>query len=205
MPIAKGEPWGESGTLPADGLICSLDWEAARIVEFSRAQGAERPQIGLTGGDLWRTLGAPPGGIERLRTGPATRVTVDVGWATLDDSGSEHCFVAHCVARRRMWAQVLAVMNAEWLGEWDVAPRSHPGDGWLDVTETALGWADRQKVRERLPTGTHLPHPSIRTSRIRESEFEFGRPLQLYLDGAVFPKVRRLKVRIEPASLTVLV
>ena len=205
MPVAKGEPWGESGTLPDDGVVYAKDCDAARAVQYTRARGLERPQMGLTGGDLWRTLGAPLGGIERLRNGPATRVTVDVGWVTIDGAEMEHCFVAHCVARTPMWSQVLAVMNAQWLGEWDVAPKGHPGDGWLEVTEAALGWADRRKVRERIHTGTHLPHPSIRTTRIRESEFEFGRPLRLYLDGSAFPKVRRLKVRIEPASLTVLV
>ncbi|MBW3536219.1 MAG: hypothetical protein KY395_00430 [Actinobacteria bacterium] len=205
MPVARGEPWGESGTLPVDGLIYPRDCDAARAVQFTRARGLERPEMGLIGGDLWRTLGAPIGGADRLRNGPATRVTVDVGWITMGGDEVEHCFVAHCVARTRLWSQVLAVMNAEWLGEWDVAPRSHPGDGWMDVTEAALGWADRQKVRERLATGTHLPHPGMRTSRIRESEFEFRDPLRLYLDGSAFPKVRRLKVRVEPASLTVVV
>lgn len=205
MPVAKGEPWGEPGRLSAEGLIYPKDCDAARAVQYARAKGFERPEMGLTGGDLWRTLGAPLGGTDRLRNGSATRVTVDVGWATLDDDEMEHCFIAHCVARTWMWSQVLAVMNAEWIGEWDVAPTSHPGDGWLDVTEAGLSWSERRKVRERLPTGTHLPHPNVRTSRVRESDFEFHRPLRLYLDGSAFPKVRRLKVRVEPASLTVLV
>lgn len=205
MPVAKGEPWGESARLPADAPIFNMDHSAARAVEFCRAKGLERPTIGLTGGDLWRTLGAPAGDADRLRAGPATRVTVDVGWVSIDGSELEHAFVAHCIARTRGWGLVLAVMNAEWLDEWDVAPKSHPGDGWLDVTEAELSWAERNKVRDRLPTGTHLPHPGLMTSRVTETEFELMKPRRLYLDGSVFPKVRHLKVRLEPASLTVVV
>lgn len=205
MSVAKGQPWGGPGTLPEGAPIFEFDHVLSRQIEYWRSKGMDRPPVGLTGGDLWRTLGAPPGGTDRLRGGPATKVVVDVGWLRMDDRELEHAFVAHCVARTRLWSQVLAVMNAEWLGQWDVAPKSHPGDGWLDVTEAGLTWSERQKVRQRLPTGTHLPHPNLRTSRARESDFEFHRPLRLYLDGSAFPKVRRLKVRVEPASLTVLV
>lgn len=140
-----------------------------------------------------------------MRGGPATEVTVDVGWLRFDDHDLEHAFVAHCIARTRMWSQVVAVMNAEWLDDWDVAPKSHPGDGWLDVTEARLSWPERQKVRDRLPTGTHLPHPDLKTSRVREAEFEFEPPRPLYLDRVPFSRVSRLEVRVEPASLTVVV
>lgn len=205
MPIAKGEPWGELGRLPDDGVIFETDAMASRAVEYARAKGLAYPVIGLTEGDLWRTLGAPAGGAGRLRSGPATQVTVDVGWVRLDDEVLEHAFVAHCILRTRAWANVLAVMNAEWLGEWDVAPRSHPGDGWLDITESTLSWPERRKVRDRLPTGTHLPHPELIVSRVRKAEFVFDRPRRMYVDGAPFPRVRSVKFRLESASLTVLV
>lgn len=205
MPIAKGEDWGVEGRLPPGASIFATDAELSRAVEFAAAKDLEYPVGGLVAGDLWRTLGAPPGGKARLRGGPATQVTVDVGWLRFDAHELEHVFVAHCIARTRMWSGVVAVMNAEWLDDWDVAPKSHPGDGWLDVTEAALSWPERQKVRDRLPTGTHLPHPDLRTSRVRQAEFEFERPRRLYLDRLPFPRVRRLEVRVEPASLTVLV
>ena len=205
MPIAKGQDWGSTGRLPDGAPVLATDAELSRAVEYAAAKGLARPVFGLTGGDLWRTLGAPPGGERRLREGTATQVTVDVGWARLDDGDLEHAFAAHCIARRRLWSEAVVVMNAEWLDEWDVAPKSHPGDGWLDVTEASLSWPERQKVRDRLPTGTHLPHPALKTSRVREREFEFDGPLRLYIDRLPFPRVRRLEVRVEPASLTVLV
>ena len=205
MPIAKGEDWGEPGRLPDGAPIFSADGQVSRAVEMARGHGIEQPTFGLTGGDLWRTLGAPPGGVDRLRNGPATRVVVDVGWMVFDDREIEHAFVAHCVARTRLWGEALAVMNAEWLKQWDVAPKSHPGDGWLDVTDANLSWSERHKVRKRLPTGTHLPHPGLTISRVRQAEFEFEHRRRLYLDGAPFPRIRRLKFRLQPASLTVLV
>lgn len=205
MPIAKGQDWGDTGQLPAGAPIFQSDAELSRAVQYAETKGLPRPVCGLTGGDLWRTLGAPVGGEHRLRDSAATQVTVDVGWARLDDGDLEHAFVAHCIARRRFWGKVVAVMNAEWLDDWDVAPKSHPGDGWLDVIQAALSWPERQKVRDRLPTGTHLPHPDLRTSRVSEAQFEFDEPLWLHIDRAPFSRVRRLEVRLEPASLTVLV
>ena len=205
MPIARGEDWGAAGELPTGASIYESDAGLSRAVEYAVAKGLEPPVCGLVGGDLWRTLGGPPGGTSRLRAGPATQVTVDVGWLRFDEHELEHAFVAHCIARTRLWGEVLAVMNAEWLDEWDVAPKGHPGDGWLDVTEAALSWPERQKVRDRLATGTHLPHPGLRTFRVREAEFEFDRPRPLYLDRTPFSRVSRLEVRVEPASLTVLV
>lgn len=206
MPIAKGEDWGEGGAvLPDDAPICNSDELVSRAIERARGERATRPVCGLIGGDLWRTLGGPPGGLDRLRSGQATRVVVDVGWVRIDDREWDHAFVAHCVARSRFWSAALAVMNAEWLREWDVAPKSHPGDGWLDVTEAEVSWAERWKIRDRLTTGTHLPHPDLRTSRIRKAEFELDEPRRLYLDGAPFGKASRLEFEVEPASLTVLV
>lgn len=205
MPIAKGEDWGESGVLPVGAPIFGSDAQVSRAVEEARGKGADRPICGLIGGDLWRTLGGPPGGRDRLRAGPASRVVVDVGWVRIDDRAWDHAFVAHCVARTRFWAAALAVMNAEWLGEWDVAPKGHPGDGWLDITEAELPCGERPKVRDRLPTGTHLPHPDVRTWRVKQAEFEFDRPRRMRLDGVPFGRATRLEFRVEPASLTVLV
>ena len=38
-------------------------------------------------------------------------------------------------------------MNAQWLGDWDLGPRSHPNDGLLDVTDGTLPFGDRWKAR----------------------------------------------------------
>src|SRR5690606_7403291 len=139
------------------------------------------PEIGLLGGDLCRTVGGRGDGA-RLRTGEATRLSIDVAPAEID--GEEHWFVAHRVARRSWWrGRGAAVMNAQWIGAWDVAPRSHPNDGLLDVFDSDLGFDDRLKARRRLPTGTHVPHPGIRQRRVRSLELDFTRPTPVHLDG----------------------
>ena len=68
MPIAKGEPWGRPGALPADGMVVASDAEARHAVEQARRANTAIPTLGLRGGDLFRTLGgrveagAAPGG-----------------------------------------------------------------------------------------------------------------------------------------------
>jgi len=74
-------------------------------------------------------------------------------------------------------------MNSEWLGGWIVAPRAHPGDGYFDLVEARLSIGDRIKARRRLPTGTHVPHPSIRVRRITATEVAFGTRRSIFVDG----------------------
>ena len=96
-------------------------------------------------------------------------------------------------------------MNAAFLGSWNVAPRAHPGDGRLDVLEADLGWGDRWKARQRLPGGTHVPHPGIAQRRVTAGEWSFERPIDVYIDGRRHRRVRRLAVEIEPEALGVVV
>ena len=99
---------------------------------------------------------------------------------------------------------IVAVMNVDRLGRWDVAPRAHPNDGALDVVEVdaAMGVRARWQARRRLPTGTHVPHPAIRTRRGRPSAaWTFDRPL-----AAVGRRRRaghRTLARASPSSPTV--
>src|SRR5437868_11707725 len=130
MPIAKGAPWGEAGSLPDDGVVVRSDAEARRVAEEARRAGRPVPPLGLLGGDLCRTLGGP-GDERRLRSPDAVRFPVDLGEALLD--GRLHVFVAHLVARTRGWGHVVAAMNAQFLGAWVLGPRAHPDDGLLDV------------------------------------------------------------------------
>ena len=91
-------------------------------MESCRRAGQTLPTLGLLGGDLCRTLGGP-GDEARLRSDDAMTFQVDVGAALLD--GRLHWFVAHLIARRSWWrGRLVAVMNAEWLGAWDLGPRS---------------------------------------------------------------------------------
>jgi len=201
--IEKHRPWGWAGSFPPDGVVVHSDAEARRAVTQARQDGRPLPTLGLLGGDLCRTLGGR-GDSARLRSDAAMTFPVDLGHVVLD--GDEHWFVAHLIARRSWWhGRVVAVMNAQWLGSWDLAPRSHPNDGLLDATDGVLPVADRFRARRRLPTGTHLPHPALRTLRGATMSFELAPALDVRLDGTLVGRARRLDVRIEPDALTVVV
>ncbi len=100
---------------------------------------------------------------------------------------------------------LLAAMNAQWLERWDVAPRSHPNDGLLDLFDGSPSLDDRWKARRRLITGTHVPHPAIVQRRTDALELELDPPLDVYLDGVKVGRGRHLEIRVEPDALTCVV
>lgn len=200
MPIAKGEPWGVPGPLPPDGVVVHTDAEARAVITEARRAGAPVPVLGLVGGDLCRTLGGTPN-VDRLRSDAATTVSIDLGAVLVD--GRLHWFVAHLVARHRWWrGRVVAAMNAQYIGEWDVAPRGHPNDSRLEVLDGALPLGQRLQARSRLRTGTHIPHPAIEVHRVAAHQIAFERPTPVYLDGVGIGSARNLSVRLEPDALT---
>lgn len=204
MSIRRGEAWGGPGPLPADGVRAHTDAEVRDVVERARRAGTDPVPVGLLGGDLCTTVGGR-GDMARLTSPDATRLVVDVGRVRLDGGPALH-FVAHLVARRSWWhGRILAVMNAAWIGRWNVAPRAHPGDGFLEVLDADLSLGDRWKARSRLPLGTHVPHPGIATSRTRGATFDLGRPRAIWLDGVHAGRARVVEVTLEPDALAVVV
>lgn len=203
MTVERGRDWGTPGPLPADGVLVRSDAEARAAVERARRANQPVPTLGLLGGDLCRTLGGT-GDEDRLRGPEAMTLPVDVGAVLVD--GRMHWFVAHLVARRSWWrGRVLVAMNAQWLQGWDLGPRAHPGDGLLDVSDGDLALRERWLARRRLPTGTHLPHPGIRTSRVHAFQADLDPALDVWLDGDRVGRARALSVRVEPDALTVVV
>ncbi|MDP1820712.1 MAG: hypothetical protein Q8K58_12605 [Acidimicrobiales bacterium] len=203
MPIRKGEPWGTPGPLPGDGVVVHSDAEARAVVTAARRAGEPVPALGLLGGDLCRTLGGT-GDPERLRGPDAVRLPVDLGAVLLD--GRLHWFVAHLVARRGWWrGQVVAAMNAQFLGTWNVAPKGHPGDGRLDVFDADLPLGQRWSARSRLASGTHVPHPDIHERHVTALQVELDRPTPIHLDGVVLGEATSLSLRVEPDALLCIV
>jgi hypothetical protein len=201
--IEKGELWGSAGALPADGVLVRTDAEARAAVEGPRRAGAPIPALGLLGGDLCRTVGGR-GDEARLHSPDAMTLPADLGSVLLD--GRQHWFVSHLVARRSWWrGRVVAVMNAQWIGRWDVAPRSHPNDGLLDVFDGSPSLDDRLKARRRLLTGTHVPHPDIAQRRTAALTLELDRPTPIWLDGERVGTAQHLAVRLEPDALRLVV
>jgi hypothetical protein len=202
MPVRRGEAWGHEGVLPAGGIVVRSDAEARSVVEEARRAAEDPPVLGLLGGDLCRTLGGT-GDERRLHEG-GVMVEVDVGAALID--GRMHWFVAHLVARRG-WLRgpIVALMNAQFLGDWDVAPRAHPGDGQLEQLHVTMRTGERLQARTRLPSGTHVPHPRIHESRVAFTQLELTKPTPIRLDGEVVGRARSVSVRVEPAALRVVV
>jgi hypothetical protein len=201
--IRKGEPWGQRGALPDESPVAHSDGEVRALVEAARRAGERPPTVGLLGGDLCRALGGR-GDEPRLRGDDAVQLPIDIGSVLVD--GRQFWFVAHLVARRRWWrGRLLAIMNVEGLGPWNVAPRAHPDDGLLDVIDADPPLADRLRARRRLPSGSHVPHPDIRVERTRAAQFDLAPALDVWLDGEPMGRTEHLSVRVEPDALTVVV
>ena len=203
MTIRKGRLWGEPGALAPSGVVVATDAEATRVVTAARTRREPPPMLGLIGGDLAATLGAT-GSQHRLTTSDARQYPVDLGVALVD--GVERVFVAHVLVRRPLWrGRIVAVMNAQWLGEWDLGPKSHPNDGLVDITDASLPLTDKLRARKRARTGTHIPHPKISTRRVKAISFDFDPPGTCFIDGIKLGRVRHLEVTVEPDAFTVVV
>jgi hypothetical protein len=186
--IRPGEEWGTEVDRPPELVTVSGD---AALAE--RLLTDERPPLAVSAGDLHRALGSP--GERKV----VQRVPIDRLQVTAD--GRRLSAVAHVVARGRWWrGPIIAVMNVDHLGRWNVAPRAHPNDGRFDVVEVAATMSLRRRwqARSRLPLGTHVPHPEIAVRTATHAEWLFDRPLQLWLDGERHGSVGRLSVTIEP-------
>ncbi|MYE96785.1 MAG: hypothetical protein F4X28_05500 [Acidimicrobiaceae bacterium] len=198
-----GVDFGVAGEIPADALAAGSDPAAARIVAEARRANLAIPPVVLTGGDLARTLGlAPARAMSQPEGATGARFAIDVGAALVD--GRLHWFVAHLVARRSWWrGRLLVAANASFIGRWNAAPRSHPGDGRLDVFDADPPLAVRLAARRRLPSGSHVPHPRITQRRIAAAQYDLDPALDVYLDGVRLGRARTLSLRVEPGALDV--
>lgn len=204
MTVRPGTEWGRLGPVPADCVRVRSDAELQALVDRHRRTGSALPTVALLGGDLMRAVGGT--GDERRLADPVPLLPTDVVRVTAD--GRTLWAVAHVVARRSWWrGQVVAAMNGQYLGTWDVAPRAHPNDGRVDVVvvAAAMGLRERVRARRRLGAGTHLPHPAIDVRRVRTTTFDFERPMRIFADGVDVGVARRLTIEVEPDAVTVCV
>ena len=163
--------------------------------------------MGLLGGDMMRTLGGIGDRSRFDRGEPIPHLPIDVVRVVFDDNESD-VFVAHLIARRSWWRGPLtAVMNAQFRGDWDVAPRSHPNDGKVDIVSVAadLGVQQRWLARSRVRLGNHVPHPSISIVQRATATIELDRPTPITLDGRRRGTAQRLDLEVEPDAITVCV
>lgn len=194
MTIRRGEPWGTEVPRPDRLRIARTDHELADWVAVEPA-GA----FAVSGGDLHRTVGAP------ARVGdPAHRLPIDV--LDVETDRSAHLAVAHVVIRRRWWrGPVVFVCNVGHVGAWNVAPRAHPDDGRLDVVtfEPEMRLRDRWEARRRLPTGTHIPHPSISVRTATEWTWSDRAGARVWVDGVAIGERSHIAVTVLPDATAV--
>lgn len=189
MTIRRGEEWGATVARPAGVVVADSDAELASLVRRDPSG-----VYGLSGGDIFRSLGSP------APRDPLQRLPMDALEVRLDDR-EPTLAVAHVVARRGWWrGPLLAVMNADHVGDWNVAPRAHPNDGRADAVEVdpAMSLRHRWQARSRLTQGTHVPHPSITVRTLTEATWTFPRPVDVQLDGVAHGRAARISVTVLP-------
>ena len=167
MTIRRGQEWGSRSELPRNIAVVGSDAEAAREIWSGSP-------VALAGGDLARTVGVvgspPETGSDALPF--RTEAPIDLMRVTVN--GRTIPAIAHVIIRRPWYRggwlrdRITVVMNSQFLGTLDLAPRGHPNDGRVEVTEvrSSMGVRQRLVARRRARTGSHLPHPDITTKSI---------------------------------------
>jgi len=195
--IQRGAEWGTPIERPPELVVAASDSELGALVTGRRAEGA----IGLSGGDLHRSLGSPLPSRQEMRQLPVDALLVEL-------DGEPVLGVAHVIARRSWWfGPVLAVLNCDHVGAFNVAPRAHPNDGRFDTVEVdaAMPLRSRLQARRRLPTGTHVPHPQIVVGAAERRTWTFTRPMSVVIDGVHCGRCTHLSVEISPDHFAICV
>jgi len=197
MTIGKGTAWGQPAEVPNSIRVVPSDRAAHSWVTEHRQQGKPITDLGISGGDLARTAG---GGVSGRFPGTAVYAPFDALRVVLDGQLTTWA-VAHVIARRSwLSGELLMAMNAQFFGEYDVAPRAHPNDGLVDVLRVAGGMSARARLaaRGRARHGGHLPHPDLTMMRRAAVTTTFTRPLVVWVDGERIGTATSLEVTVEP-------
>jgi len=207
MTIKPGQAWGRPVPRPPDLVVVHSDVELANAISQERGL-----PIGVGGGDLARTLGVTSASAGTLATRPTVNeYLIDLLEVRIDGAEEPIVTCAHVVARSPWrsghWlrGRILVVMNAEFIGEWDIAPRGHPNDGRVEIVDVDASMTARERLaaRRRLPTGTHVPHPSITTRSVKTGSWQFERPLDVVADGRRVARASSLSIDVLADAATV--
>lgn len=201
MTIRKGADWGRIVVRPDRLRIAAGDADLATLL----TDGTGLP-VAASGGDLFRTMGSRQvADRSELRAFPVDLMDVSL------DGGAPTVAVAHVVARLPAsrggaWrGPILAIMNAEFMGGYDVAPRGHPNDGRVETFRVSEQMTVRQRweLRRRLRHASHLPHPHITTRSVRSTTHDFDQRLRVVADGVDIGSAQSIAVTVRPDAATV--
>jgi len=210
--IRKGQPWERAVGGPPDVEVTGGDAELAAAVTthpgariaFSPRESDLARSVGLVGPgrDVELALDGLrwPGGIavnalvwgtapDHLRWWTrAIRVQVDAGERTLFEGRATGVVIA----------------SGQFVHGFDVVPRGHPGDGRLEVQVYALPRFERRRLRARLASGTHVPHPDLPAAAGTRVQLLGERRLPLEVDGRSAGTTDRLTVEVVPDACRLL-
>lgn len=207
MTIRKFSEWGRVIARPEVIESCDTDADMAKIVFRYHTNFLDAPHFHLTRGSLAISLGGTRG----LSKSDVWELPIDLLCVTYfpeDDIKQASVAVNSVVMRHRFWrGQIVAITNGGYVGQREIAPRAHPNDGVFDVVEVAANMSGRQRLSawRRLPTGTHVPHPSIRQRQGQSETWRFASPIGLYLDAEFVGIVTQVEVTIAPDALKLVI
>jgi hypothetical protein len=213
--VRKGEPWERPAGGPPEVAVQGGDADlAAAVGDHPGARIAFDP---AADSDLARALGLAPGTGSLELPLDAMRVSIDgtqhpaVNMVVLgtppDRLGplSSRIGVRVTIDGRPRYhgkAAGILVANGQHLRGADAVPRGHPGDGRLEVQAYAPTVGEARAVRDRLATGTHVPHPRIAEATGRRVEVELARPVRVEIDGVERGRARLVVVEVLPGAFS---
>jgi hypothetical protein len=226
--IRPGQEWAQPIDGPPDLEVTGDDAALARAVEHAHARGITCPLVRFrpeASSSLARAVGLAPGGSPDPHVAlPFDALVVEAGEhygrrlaVNAVVSGvvparlrSRHPSIAVRVTADgrpvgASRATTAAVLNGQYLGDADVAPRGHPGDGRAEVVVLAVDAKDRKAMRERMARGDHVPHPGIAIVSARAAGIEWADAQPFEVDGYPVGRRRVLDVAVLPQAFRLLV
>ena len=169
--------FGSATRVPAGFVMATSDQEIAEFI------GATSAPVCATGGDLSHVLGSYG---SNPRVGDScTSCDVDaIAVRAFYGNGETRSYVAVSTIAIGEWRHGIDfVTSSGFLSGLELCPRAHPGDGVLDILriQPGLNWRARRSIKQRMLTGSHLPHPSLAVSRA--TSFERKGMGKLIVDG----------------------
>ncbi len=221
--IKPGEPWGRPTSAAADLEVCGGDADLAAavsarpgiLVRFRPEPSSDLARaIGLAGGqsvaqgievplDVLRiedgpvavnmpiavnmvVIGTPPDGLGRFARRFGANVRVD----------SRSVFHGPCTT--------VVISTGQFRRGLDLVPRGHPGDGRAEVQVYAVPGRDRRRLRERLATGTHVPHPKITQRSGTSIRISVDRRVPIEIDGRSVAGADLVEITVVPSGYRLL-
>jgi len=222
--VRRGAAWGTPTTATADHVITASDDELAVIAEHHRGKLFRYVPVGES--DVARNLGLAvesdsahePAGVElaldllraefdALVSLTAVNAIVIGAMPSRTTWLTRMCRCAVTIDSRVVCNELVTgvvIASGQFVAGADVNPRSHPGDGMIEVYAYALDRSERRGMRTRLASGTHLPHPRITRVPGKTIAVRASHPLPIYADGVGRGRACEVTAAVDPAALRLL-